>query len=198
MKKSNLTLFVWVAIQPLAVLLNPPQIALAAGTPASSCVNGLLYRSGNFGEKTRTEISEQLASTVCNGVTTEQESSSVQSCVTSLLFSTGNFGDISRTQTGEATAGSICSISHNVPQSAVPSVQPGQVIIIPGSSIVRQSSPQQLATCVNEQMYKQQEVCVDPWGGIDEDCFYRGTGGRRTISAATGVTLEQAQSICGG
>ena len=127
----------------------------------------------------------------------EQELSSVQSCVTSLLFTASTFGS-NRTQTSEDTAATTCSISRNVLQNTVPSVQPGQIIIIPSSGAVMQPSPQQFASCVNEQMYTQEEVCLDPWGGIDETCFYRGTGGRRTISEATGVTLEQARSICGG
>lgn len=68
---------------------------------------------------------------------------------------------------------------------------------VPGSGRY-QPSPQEFANCVNGQIYKQKEVCIDPWGGVDETCFYRGRGGRRTITEPTGVSIEQARSICGG
>ena len=71
----------------------------------------------------------------------------------------------------------------------------GTIFVIPGAS---RQSPQQFANCVNAQMYKQREVCIDPWGGVDKTCFYRGTGGKRTVSEQTGVTIEQSRAICGG
>ena len=60
------------------------------------------------------------------------------------------------------------------------------------------TNPQEFADCVNGQMYKQKEVCIDPWGSIDETCFYGGRGGKRNVSEATGVTIQQARAICGG
>jgi len=70
-------------------------------------------------------------------------------------------------------------------------------IFIPNPS-VQQFSPEKFAQCVNQQMYKQKEVCIDPWGRMDETCFFRGTGGKKTVSEPTGITLEQASSTCGG
>lgn len=71
----------------------------------------------------------------------------------------------------------------------------GNIFVIPGAS---RTSPQEFANCVNGQMYRQKQVCIDPWGGIDESCFYRGRGGKRTVSEPTGVTIDQARAICGG
>ncbi|MHC5827905.1 MAG: hypothetical protein ACYT04_71465, partial [Nostoc sp.] len=70
-------------------------------------------------------------------------------------------------------------------------------LLIPNPG-VQQRSPEKFAQCVNQQMYRQKEVCIDPWGGMDETCFYRGRGGKKTVPEPTGITLEQASSTCGG
>ncbi|MEH2348593.1 MAG: hypothetical protein V7K55_11390 [Nostoc sp.] len=71
------------------------------------------------------------------------------------------------------------------------------IFVVPNPG-VQQRSPQQFAECVNRQMYTQKELCIDPWGSIDETCFYRGRGGKKIVPEPTGITLEQASSTCGG
>ncbi len=71
------------------------------------------------------------------------------------------------------------------------------IFVVPNSGVQR-GSRTRFAKCVNQQMYTQKEVCIDPWGGIDRTCFYRGTGGKKTVTESTGITLEQASSTCGG
>jgi hypothetical protein len=147
MKKLNPVLLAWVFVQSSVAVLSMPQTVLA-NTNASSCVNGLLYQRATFGS-TRSEVSEWLAATVCRGVATEQEASSVQRCVRSLLFTPQTFGS-RRNQTSEDTAVSTCSINRSAPQN---SVQPSQIIIIPNpNSAPQQTQPTQRRTqkqCVN-------------------------------------------------
>lgn len=147
MKKLNSVFLAWVFAQSSVAVLSMPQTALA-DTPTSNCVNGLLYRRATFGS-TRSEVSEWLAATVCRGVATEQEASSVQSCVMSLLFTPQTFGD-RRNETSEDTAASTCAVNRNAPQD---SVQPSQIIIIPNPHVApQQAQPAQRRTqrqCVN-------------------------------------------------
>jgi hypothetical protein len=147
MKKLNSVFLAWVFIQSSVAVLSISQTALA-NTPASNCVNGLLYQRATFGS-TRSEVSEWLAATVCRGVTSEQESSSVQSCVMSLLFTSQTFGS-RRNETSEDTAASTCAINRSVPQNPV---QPSQIIVIPNPNIApQQAQPAQRRTqrqCVN-------------------------------------------------
>ena len=183
MKKTlNLVLLSFVLGQPLSLLLSDSQPALA-GTHASDCVKGVLYSTG---------VSEQTAAIVCKGVTTEQELNSVQDCVKSLLYDTkrNSWRSGSRTERNsisEETAATTCSIAS--------SVQPGQVIVAPPGSVIQQSN-QQFANCINKQMFREREVCIDPWGRVEDDCFFDKR--RETITESTGITFEQASAMCGG
>lgn len=188
MKRLNLTLFVWVSVQPLAVFLSAPQIALA-DTPASTCVNGLLYRSSTFGT-TRTSLSEQLAATVCKGVTTQQESDSVRSCVVSLLFTTSTF-ETRRTQTSEDTALSTCSISRNVPQNPPPYGYPPSY----GYPVPIGGSPQAISACMRKLLYEQRLVCTrDRCSSIPSEGF----GGWQTQPVRTEFSESAAAQACQG
>lgn len=94
--------------------LTRTQIA-SADIPISDCINSLLYSSDSLEELKRTEINEQTVISVCKGITTQAEASSVKNCVESLLYRRDNHNGIVRNQTSEETAISVCAISRNTP-----------------------------------------------------------------------------------
>ena len=179
MKKiQNLVFLSFVLGQSFSLLLSTSPSALAS-TPASDCVLGVL--SGY-------EVREHLAS-VCRNVRTEEESRSVQSCVKALLYRTGSNPNplTYRTDISEDTAIDVCSIKR--------SSRPGRIIVAPPGSVIQQSN-QQFANCINKQMFREREVCIDPWGRVEDDCFFDKR--RETITESTGITFEQASTMCGG
>jgi uncharacterized membrane protein len=114
MKKFTALILSCTLVQSLAILLDPTQVALA-GTPASDCVSGLLYDTDRWGRATRTSLSEQLAASVCQGVTTKNESTSIRECVSGLLYNIDSWGRATRTEISENTAISTCAIRRSSP-----------------------------------------------------------------------------------
>ncbi|MCY7367024.1 MAG: hypothetical protein LH474_02605, partial [Chamaesiphon sp.] len=101
-------------------------------------------------------------------------------------------GDLSRTA-ALAKAEQTCAEESNKTNNSGVQQQP-TIFVVPD----REGSNGRFTRCVNRQMYTQKEVCIDPWGRTDDTCFYRGTGGKKTVTETTGITLEQASSTCGG
>jgi Protein of unknown function (DUF1036) len=102
--------------QSLTLLLDSSQVALA-GTPASDCVKFHLspYMTDHFNRIIQTSLSEQLAASVCQGVTTEQEATSIRECTSGLLFDRDSFGRVTQTKISEDTVLSTCAIRRPSP-----------------------------------------------------------------------------------
>lgn len=184
---------------PGAVLLSVSNAdAQATGQTLAQCVKEL---NDAYPYSVNRDVHFENVRNCQNVLSSQVTSESIGQCVAGLNkvypYSTNREVNASHTQ--------ICSNLLQVQQSnsnrrqAQPnsSLQP-PLMIVPIPRASQQASPQQFANCVNGQMYKPKEVCIDPWGGVDESCFYRGRGGRRTVAEPTGVTIEQARSICGG
>ncbi|MEH2182475.1 hypothetical protein [Nostoc sp.] len=137
MKGLKVVLLFCAVVYPFSSVIGS-KIALA-DTPISSCINSLLYTSTPWGAE-RTKLSEQTVASVCKGVTTQEEASSIKNCIDSLLYTNTPWG-AERTQTSEETAINACAISRITPQN---NSIPGNntIIVVPGGNPTLPSTPQ--------------------------------------------------------
>ncbi len=186
------------AVSPMAVSLSVMSVnranAQAAGQTLAQCVKEL---NDAYPYSVGSDVFKKHTQVCLNNLATQVPTESLGQCVAAMNriypYSVGS--DVMNVHT-ETCNNLLTAQRSNSNRQVQPTPTPnGTIFVIPGAS---GPSPQQFANCVNAQMYRQREVCINPWGGIDETCFYRGRGGKRTVSEPTGVTIGQARAICGG
>lgn len=184
------------AVGPMAVSLSVVSVnnanAQAASQTLAQCVKEL---NDAYPSYVGSDIFRRHTQVCLNNLATQTPTESLGQCVAGMnrVYPSYVGSDVTAVHT-EACNNLLVAQRSNSNRQVQPT-QNGTFFVIPGAS---RTSPQEFANCVNGQMYKQKQVCIDPWGGIDESCFYRGRGGRTTVSEPTGVTIEQARVICGG
>ncbi|OUL32943.1 hypothetical protein BV372_18010 [Nostoc sp. T09] len=151
-------------IYPCTSIINV-QTALA-NTPASNCIQSLLYRNTSFDGLKRTELSEQMAVSICTGVNTNEQANSVKNCVESLLYRNTSFSGPRRTEISEDTAINACALSRNTPNSNFNNPAPGSntinINVNPGANQnpIAGGSPKAITDCMKRLMYEQKLVCT--------------------------------------
>jgi hypothetical protein len=104
MKKFTVLVSVYTLVQSFAVVLSSSQIAIAAPSPASDCINTLFYAGPS--KAVRTGLSEKFVSNLCRGIKTMTEATSITECVIPLIFTSSS--KVVRTGLSEQLATDLC------------------------------------------------------------------------------------------
>ncbi len=73
--------------------------------------------------------------------------------------------------------------------------QPNPYLIQP---TVSGGSPQAIAACMDSLLYAKNQVCIDPWGNVDKDCFFKNSSSSSTkiVRTRTEVSESTAAQAC--
>lgn len=185
-----------IVVSPITVSLSVVSVssanAQAAGQTLAQCVKEL---NDAYTSYVSSDVFRRHTQVCLDNLATQTPTESLGQCVAGMnrVYSSYVSSDVMTVHT--EACNNLLRAQRSNSNRQVQSTPNGNIFVIPGAS---RTSPQEFANCVNGQMYRQKQVCIDPWGGIDESCFYRARGGKRTVSEPTGVTIDQARAICGG